>query len=168
MVCLADSFRIANQPARQSKAYEMVFAVYSKGAHQGTSSLRMPPDAFKLLKLYLIVTKVRVIICIFELEIFENIHELEGRCYRSFVNWVVWSFLVAQNFATSWSGGASKLCTNGNYLRSLPTSISSVANWAEVVISMHQWTSLSSEFPSTHVKEWIFRFYQFREYFRII
>jgi hypothetical protein len=33
---LADSLRVADQPAGQSKAYEMVLAAYSKGAHQGT------------------------------------------------------------------------------------------------------------------------------------
>jgi len=41
MVCLADSLRTANQPAGQSKAYEMVFALYSKGAHQGTLLLQL-------------------------------------------------------------------------------------------------------------------------------
>lgn len=55
MVCLADSLRIADQPAGQSKAYKMVFAVHSKGAHQGTLSFRISPIA---LKLCLIVTKV--------------------------------------------------------------------------------------------------------------
>lgn len=58
MVCLADSLRIADQPAGQSKAYEMVFAVYSKGANQGTLSLRILPISFKLAEHNLIVAKV--------------------------------------------------------------------------------------------------------------
>lgn len=41
MVCLADSFRIADQSAGQSKADEMVLTLYSEGAYQGMYSCAM-------------------------------------------------------------------------------------------------------------------------------